>query len=95
MPRAIRAGRQAALVEDAAQAKIVGMPVVGPAQRQTLSVGFVVAREGRTIFADHVAFARRFDPPQRRGMPGIPTDLWGASPLYENETLCRKAVYQM
>jgi hypothetical protein len=24
------------------------------------------------------------------GMPGIPTNLWGASPLYENETLLER-----
>jgi len=27
-------------------------------------------------------------------MPGIPTNLWGASPLYENETFTEKALYQ-
>jgi hypothetical protein len=24
------------------------------------------------------------------GMPGMPTNLWGASPLYENETLTER-----
>jgi hypothetical protein len=28
-------------------------------------------------------------------MPGIPTNLWGESPLYENELPLGKAVYQM
>ena len=28
-------------------------------------------------------------------MPGIPANLWGASPLYENEILYGKALYQM